>query len=151
MLQCRVLELFSSNLEQDRGLQSLQTNAEVVTWLSYECFLPNPFPVHQSSYHLMLHYDQWGGTKSTGYCGHFWPIVQAPDDRWGWLWSNWWNEDWQGKLKYLEKTCPSAALSATNHLMLHSFDTINVIKEPSPPKRPLGALIYHSLSLIIGQ
>jgi hypothetical protein len=28
------------------------------------------------------------------YCGHFWPIVPAPDDRWGWLWSNWWNEDW---------------------------------------------------------
>jgi hypothetical protein len=23
------------------------------------------------------------GTKSTRYCGHFWPIVQAPDDRRG--------------------------------------------------------------------
>jgi hypothetical protein len=23
----------------------------------------------------------WGGTKSTRYCGHFWPIVQAPDGR----------------------------------------------------------------------
>jgi hypothetical protein len=34
------------------------------------------------------------------YCGHFWPIVPAPDDRWGWLWSNWW------KPKYSEKTCP---------------------------------------------
>jgi hypothetical protein len=21
------------------------------------------------------------GTKSSRYCGHFWPIVQAPDDR----------------------------------------------------------------------
>jgi hypothetical protein len=31
------------------------------------------------------------------YCGHFWPVVPAPDDRWGWLSSNWWNEDWQGK------------------------------------------------------
>jgi hypothetical protein len=48
------------------------------------------------------------------YCGHFWPIVQAPDDRWGWLWSNWWNEDWQGKPKYSEKTCCSATLSTTN-------------------------------------
>jgi hypothetical protein len=38
----------------------------------------------------------------------------APDDRWGWLWSNWWNEDWQGKPKYSEKTCPSATLSTTN-------------------------------------
>jgi hypothetical protein len=48
------------------------------------------------------------------YCGHFWPIVPAPDDRWGWLWSNWWNEDWQGKPKYSEKTCPSATLSTRN-------------------------------------
>jgi hypothetical protein len=39
---------------------------------------------------------------------------QAPDDRWGWLWSNWWNEDWQGKPKYSEKTCPSATLPTTN-------------------------------------
>jgi hypothetical protein len=38
----------------------------------------------------------------------------APNDRWGWLWSNWWNEDWQGKPKYSEKTCPCATLSTTN-------------------------------------
>jgi hypothetical protein len=29
-------------------------------------------------------------------------------------WSNWWNEDWQGKPKYSEKTCPSATLSTIN-------------------------------------
>jgi hypothetical protein len=40
------------------------------------------------------------------YCGHYWPIVPAPDDRWWWLWRNWWNIDWQGKPKYSEKTCP---------------------------------------------
>jgi hypothetical protein len=38
----------------------------------------------------------------------------APNYRWGWLWSNLWNEDWQGKPKYSEKTCPSATLSTTN-------------------------------------
>jgi hypothetical protein len=27
---------------------------------------------------------------------------------------NLWNEDWQGKPKYSEKTCPSATLSTTN-------------------------------------
>jgi hypothetical protein len=48
------------------------------------------------------------------YCGHFWHIVPALDDRWGWLWSNWWNEDWQGKPKCSEKTYPSATLSITN-------------------------------------
>jgi hypothetical protein len=55
-----------------------------------------------------------GETESTWYVGHCWPIVPAPDDRWWWLWSSWWNEDWQGKPKYSEKTCPSATLSTTN-------------------------------------
>jgi hypothetical protein len=27
------------------------------------------------------------------------------------FWSNWWNENWQGKPKYSEKTYPSATLS----------------------------------------
>jgi hypothetical protein len=30
---------------------------------------------------LLLLLVGWGGTKSTRYCGHFWHIVQAPDDR----------------------------------------------------------------------
>jgi hypothetical protein len=30
------------------------------------------------------------------------------------VWSSRWNEDWQGKLKYWEKTCPSATLSTIN-------------------------------------
>jgi hypothetical protein len=45
-----------------------------------------------------------------GCCDRYWSIVPASDDRWCWLWSNWWNEDWQGKPKYSEKTCPSATL-----------------------------------------
>jgi hypothetical protein len=34
-------------------------------------------------------------------------------ERW-WLWSNWWNKDWQGKPKSSEKTCSSATFSTTN-------------------------------------
>jgi hypothetical protein len=34
--------------------------------------------------------------------------------RWLWWWRIWWNEDWRGKPKYSEKTCPSATLSTTN-------------------------------------
>jgi hypothetical protein len=30
------------------------------------------------------------------------------------LWSDRWNENWQGKLKYSEKTCPSDTLFTTN-------------------------------------
>jgi hypothetical protein len=33
---------------------------------------------------------------------------------WLWGWRIWWNEDWQGKPKCSEKTCPSSALSTTN-------------------------------------
>jgi hypothetical protein len=44
--------------------------------------------------------------ESTWYCGHYWPILPTPDDRWWWLSSNMWNVDWQWKSKYSEKTCP---------------------------------------------
>jgi hypothetical protein len=43
-----------------------------------------------------------------------WPIVQAPDDRWWWMYSSRWNENWQGKQKYSGKTCSSSTLSTTN-------------------------------------
>jgi hypothetical protein len=48
------------------------------------------------------------GSWGYWHCGHSWPIVPARYDRWWWLWRNWWNEDWQGKPKFSEKTCPSA-------------------------------------------
>jgi hypothetical protein len=56
----------------------------------------------------------WGEAESTWYCGHYWPIVPAPVDRWWWLWRSRWNENWQEKRKYWEKTCPSATLFTTN-------------------------------------
>jgi hypothetical protein len=40
-----------------------------------------------------------------------WPLVACP--RWLWWWRIWWNEDWQGKPKYLEKIRSSATLSTT--------------------------------------
>jgi hypothetical protein len=58
-------------------------------------------------------FSGWGETESTWYVGHRWPILPAPDDSW-WLWSSWWNEDWQGKPTYSQKTCPSVTLSTTN-------------------------------------
>jgi hypothetical protein len=41
------------------------------------------------------------------------PIVPAPGD-YLWWWVIRWNEDWQAKKKYSEKTYPSATLSTTN-------------------------------------
>jgi hypothetical protein len=48
------------------------------------------------------------------YWGYYWPIGPAPDDDgWWWVWSSRWN-DWHGKPKYSEQTCPNATLSTTN-------------------------------------
>jgi hypothetical protein len=57
----------------------------------------------------------WGGVRLSplGTSATNWPIVPAPDDRW-WVWSIRWNENWQGKPMYSEKTCPSATLSTAN-------------------------------------
>jgi hypothetical protein len=52
--------------------------------------------------------------RALGIAATVWPIVVPPDDRWWWFWSNRCNENWQGKPKYSEKTCPSASMSTTN-------------------------------------
>jgi hypothetical protein len=49
------------------------------------------------------------GTSAT-----IWATMPALDDRWWWMWSSRWNENWQGKPKCSGKTCPSASLSTTN-------------------------------------
>jgi hypothetical protein len=54
----------------------------------------------------------WSPIGSTRHCGH--QQAYCASRRWIWWWRNWWNDDWQGKPKYLEKTCHSAALSTTN-------------------------------------
>jgi hypothetical protein len=46
-----------------------------------------------------------------------WPIVPALDYRW--VYSIWWNKNWQEKPKCSEKTCPSATLSTTNPTWPH--------------------------------
>jgi hypothetical protein len=40
---------------------------------------------------------------------HYWPVAPASDDDGWWVWSSRWNENWQGKPKYSEKSCPSVA------------------------------------------
>jgi hypothetical protein len=49
---------------------------------------------------------------STRHVGHWMAYFTCPG--WLWWWRIWWNENWQGKPKYSEKTCPSATLSTTN-------------------------------------
>jgi hypothetical protein len=52
-------------------------------------------------------------TGSTRHRGHLLSYCACPGWLWGWRIIRW-NENWQGKPKYLEKTCPTATLSTTN-------------------------------------
>jgi hypothetical protein len=110
--------------------------------ISPDCILSNPFQfiIQQSSYHWchivliltaslsnkinkyavsrspQLGFGFLGGVRLSplGTAATNWPIVPAPDDRWSWMGSSRWNENWQGKSMYSEKTCPSTTLSTTN-------------------------------------
>jgi hypothetical protein len=57
-----------------------------------------------------FNFSGWAETESTWYCGHYLAYCTSPG--W-WVWSSRCNENWQGKPKYSEKTCPSATLSTT--------------------------------------
>jgi hypothetical protein len=52
---------------------------------------------------FFFNFTGWG---ETDYC------TSATID--GWVWSIWWNENWQRKPKYSEETCPSTTLTTTN-------------------------------------
>jgi hypothetical protein len=58
------------------------------------------------------HSGWWSPNGSSRHVGHWMAYCTCPG--WLWWWRIWWNEDWQGKPKYSEKTCPSATLSTTN-------------------------------------
>jgi hypothetical protein len=88
-------------------------------FLTSFCFLLLQWKSHYLTYIIFYYYSLWGETDSTWYCGHNWPIVLAKDDRWWWLWSSRWNEDWQEKPKYSEETCPSVTSSITNPTWPH--------------------------------
>jgi hypothetical protein len=65
-----------------------------------------------NSWDTIYIFVSWGGVRLSplGTSATNWLIVPAPDDRW-WVWSSHWNENWQGRPKFSEKTCPSAILS----------------------------------------
>jgi hypothetical protein len=72
-----------------------------------------------SEFRVFFFLLSWGGVRlgPLGTPATNWPIVPAPDDRWWWMLSSQWNENWQGKPRYLEKTCPSATLSTTKPIL----------------------------------
>jgi hypothetical protein len=89
---------------RDIGINTSTTYSEFLEQMSDCNFFKDSYTCRINFFFKLVGWD-------FGYCGHYWPV---PDDRWWWLWRNWWNEDWQGKPKYSEKTYLSATLSATN-------------------------------------
>jgi hypothetical protein len=90
--------------------------SHIVAWYSITIIgLPrkNPFLLQGNAVEVRLccfFLVSWGGVRLSpfGTSGNIWPIVPAPDDRWWWVLSSRWNENWQGKPKYSEETCSSA-------------------------------------------
>jgi hypothetical protein len=72
------------------------------------------FPFESRTHRFIL--VSWGGVRlsALGTAVNVYSIVSAPGDRWWWVWSSRWNENWQWKPKYSDKICPGATLSTTN-------------------------------------
>jgi hypothetical protein len=67
---------------------------------------PDDLPEELLFYFFFL--VSWGGARLSplGTSGTNWPIVPAPDDKMKMSVISRWNENWQRKPKYSEKTCP---------------------------------------------
>jgi hypothetical protein len=91
-------------LEQGEPFHLTQPLSEALirTFLAGVTLYSLPSRAILGPYLFFFSFSGWDETESTWYVGHCGPIVPALDDRW-WLWSSWWNEDWQGKPKYSEK------------------------------------------------
>jgi hypothetical protein len=63
---------------------------------------------------LTLFFFKWVGWDF-GYCGHYWAIVPAPDDRWWWLWREICGmKIGRGNRSTRRKPAPAPLLSTTN-------------------------------------
>jgi hypothetical protein len=61
-----------------------------------------------NAFFFLFFFLGWGKTESTSHAGHCLACCTR------WVWSIWWNGNWQRKPKYSEKTCSSSTLSTTN-------------------------------------
>jgi hypothetical protein len=77
------------------------------------------------------------------------PIVPVPDDIWWWRWSSRWNENWQGKPEYSEKTCHTDPLSTTNPTWLDlGSNPANRCGKPVPNRLSYGTVTTDSVTKV---
>jgi hypothetical protein len=98
-------------LDPPKGL--LNFNGLYGFFISHKTLFFTATAIRPQVLHIALHSGGGGGfqTGSTRHVGHSLAYCTCPG--WLWGWRIWWNE-WQGKPKYSEKTCPGATLSTTN-------------------------------------
>jgi hypothetical protein len=91
------------------------STSRILSYLHSSYFLYSQYDPIRANFIPFFLIVSWGGVRLSplGTLATNWPIVPALDDRW-WMLSSWWNENWHGKPKYSEKTCPSATSSTTN-------------------------------------
>jgi hypothetical protein len=113
----------------DFSWHSHRVKRSLSKFVFFSCSLPSPscsffissllifccFEGHCLTFHTWR-LVPWGGVRLSLHVtlATIWLVVLPPEGRWWWEWINWWNENWQGKLKHSEKTCRSATLSTTN-------------------------------------
>jgi hypothetical protein len=82
-------------------------------WCSYSNLIVlSLFRVTTCCSFLNSHSGGW--SPNWGHSAHRPLLAYCACPGWFWGWRIWWNQDWIGKPKYSEKTCPSATLSNTN-------------------------------------
>jgi hypothetical protein len=116
------LELVSYNRSQDTACRSdIRINKLIVE-------IADRTSTYTEFITFFIFFITGGVGLSPWYCGHFGllykPQMIDEDD----FWSNWWNENWQGKPKCSEKTYPSATLTTTKS---HMTDPVS---NPGPPR-----------------
>jgi hypothetical protein len=78
-----------------------------------ECYTPSSEPFRIDLIVVFFIYSGWVRLSPLGTSALI-GLLYQPRMTWWWVWSSRWNENWQMKPKYSEKTCPTATFSTTN-------------------------------------
>jgi hypothetical protein len=91
------------------------------------------------------HSAGWSPAGSTWHVGRWSVYCTCPD--WLWWWRIWWNEDWQGKPKYSEKTFPAPLCPPQIPLdQTRARTRVAAVGSQRPSETTYFLLVYFSLA-----